>query len=85
MGKKDGFKDIWCENRSVSKCNSRTRIWNDSSIPAIEYKHSDACRMKKKREKESNQVSQSINQQGKRKSFHGSQRKRKVEILLRKK
>lgn len=59
MGKKDGFKDIWCENRSVSKCNSRTRIWNDSSIPAIEYKHSDACRMKKKREKESNQVSQS--------------------------
>ncbi len=49
MVKKEGFKDVWCENRSSSKCKSRKRIWNDKSISSTEYKHSDACRMKKKR------------------------------------
>ena len=55
MVKKDGFKDVWCENRSISKCYSRKRIWNDNSIPTKEYKHSDACRMKKKRDIQTNQ------------------------------
>jgi GNAT superfamily N-acetyltransferase len=56
MVKKDGFKDEWCENRSVSKCKSRKRIWNDNTIPTTEYKHSNACRMKKNRDIQKNEA-----------------------------
>lgn len=56
MVKKDGFKDEWCENRSVSKCKSRKRIWKDNTIPTTEYKHSNACRMKKNRDIQKNQA-----------------------------
>jgi GNAT superfamily N-acetyltransferase len=82
MVKKDGFKDVWCENRSICKCMSRKRIWNDKTIPTTEYKHSNACRLRKNRETQANRANRA-NQAGKNEQSLHLNKDSEVEVTVR--
>ena len=56
MVKKDGFRDVWFKNRSISGCKSRKRIWNDKYIPLIEFSHNNKCKTKMERKALANQA-----------------------------